>query len=334
MTAPGTDTDTVTARDTVAALDAVAARDTAAATDAGAAHLVEIADGVFAYVQPDGGWCLSNAGLVVGADAQAVLVDTAATERRARRLRTEVLRIAAAPPRTLVTTHFHGDHTFGHRFFPEAVVVAHENARTEMAAAGLGLTTLWPDVKWGDIGLTLPQVTYQDRLTLHLGEDRAELIHLGPAAHTTGDTAVWLPRQRVLFAGDVVMNGVTPFCLMGSVSGSLAALRRLRALGPAVVVPGHGPVGGPELLDADGEYFQWLTRQAQAGAAAGLSPLELARAQGPGPYAALRDAERLVPNLHRAYAELAGAAPGAPLDVGALFREMTAYHGGLPACHA
>jgi cyclase len=297
-------------------------------------RLTEIADGVLALVQPDGGWCLNNAGLVVGADGQSVLVDTTATERRARHLRAEVLRTVAEPPRTLVTTHFHGDHTFGHRFFPEALVVAHTNARTEMAAAGLGLTTLWPGVDWGDIALRLPQLTYHERLTLHLGEDRVELIHLGPAAHTTGDTALWLPRQRVLFAGDVVMNGVTPFCLMGSVTGSLAALDRLRALDPAIVVPGHGPVGGPELLDADAAYFHWLLRQAERGAAAGLTPLELARAEGPGPHAGRLDAERLVPNLHRAYAELAGAEPGAPLDVGALFREMTEYHGGLPDCHA
>ncbi|WP_151483677.1 MBL fold metallo-hydrolase [Streptomyces albicerus] len=306
---------------------------TAAATST-AARLTEIADGVFAYVQPDGGWCLNNAGLIAGADGHAVLVDTAATERRARRLRAEVLRTLARPPRTLVTTHFHGDHTFGHRYFPEAVGVAQDNARTEMAAAGLSLTTLWPGVDWGDIEPTLPQITYRDTLTLHLGDDRAELIHLGPAAHTTGDTAVWLPRRRVLFAGDVVMNGVTPFCLMGSVSGSLAALRRLRALDPVTVVPGHGPVGGPELLDADEAYFHWLQRQAERGRAAGLPPLHLARAEGPGPYADRLDAERLVPNLHRAYAELAGAAPGAPLDVGALFGEMTEYHGALPHCHA
>jgi cyclase len=296
--------------------------------------LTEVADGVFAYVQPDGGWCLNNAGLLVGADGHCVLVDTTATERRARHLRAEVLRTVAEPPRTLVTTHFHGDHTFGHRYFPEALVVAHDNARTDMAAAGLGLTGLWPGVDWGDIAPTLPHLTYRDTLTLHLGDDRAELIHLGPAAHTTGDTAVWLPRQRVLFTGDVVMNGVTPFCLMGSVSGSLAALRRLRALDPVTVVPGHGPVGGPELLDADEEYFHWLVRQAERGAAAGLTPLQLARTEGPGPYADRLDAERLVPNLHRAYAEAAGAEPGAPLDVGALFREMTEYHGGLPDCHA
>lgn len=298
------------------------------------ATTTEIGDGVYAYVQPHGGWCLNNAGLVVGANGQALLVDTVATERRARLLREEVLRRAGAPPRALVSTHFHGDHTFGNYLFPEAVVFAHEQARTMMSTAGLSLTGLWPDVCWGALEVALPDVTYRDTLTLHIGGVRAELLHLGPAAHTTGDTAVWLPEQRVLFAGDLLMSGVTPFCLMGSVSGSLAAMERLRALDAATVVPGHGPVGGPELIEANAGYFRWLAEQARRGVAAGMTPRLLARELGDGPFSALLDAERLLPNLHRAYAELAGAAPGAPLDVGALFQEMAEFNGGLPACHA
>ncbi|WP_330301486.1 MBL fold metallo-hydrolase [Streptomyces sp. NBC_00503] len=297
------------------------------------ATTTEIADGVYAYVQPHGGWCLNNAGLVVGANGQALLVDTVATERRARLLREEVLK-RAAPPRALVNTHFHGDHTFGNYLFPEAVLFAHEEARTMMSATGLGLTGLWPDVCWGELEVALPDVTYRDALTLRIGGVRAELLHLGPAAHTTGDTAVWLPEQRVLFAGDLLMSGAAPFCLMGSVSGSLAAMERLRDLGAETVVPGHGPVGGPDLIESNAAYFRWLAEQARLGVAAGLTPLQLARELGDGPFCALLDAERLVPNLHRAYAELAGAAPGDPLDVGALFQEMAEFNGGVPACHA
>ncbi|MEU9144390.1 MBL fold metallo-hydrolase [Streptomyces sp. NPDC048349] len=298
------------------------------------ASLTEIADGVHAYVQGDGGWCLNNAGLVTGGNGQSLLVDTAATERRARDLRERVLRLVPGPPRALVNTHFHGDHTFGNYLFPEALVIAHEQTRTMMDLAGLHLTGLWPDVCWGDLELALPDVTYRDALTLHIGGVRAELLHLGPAAHTTNDTAVWLPEQRVLFAGDLLMANAAPFCLMGSVAGSLSAMERLRALGAETVVPGHGPVGGPELIDANEAYFRWIAELAGRGAAAGLTPLELAAEAQGGPFADLLDAERLVPNLHRAYAELAGAAPGTPLDVGALFQEMAEFHGGLPACRA
>ncbi|WP_405783670.1 MBL fold metallo-hydrolase [Streptomyces sp. NBC_00859] len=295
-------------------------------------RLTEVGDGVLAYVQPDGGWCLNNAGLLLGG-GESALVDTVATQARALDLRGQVLRAASRPPRLLINTHFHGDHTFGNFVFPEAVVVGHEQARTEAGAAGLHLASLWPDVCWGELEVVVPQVTYHERMTLHVGPVRAELLHVGPA-HTLGDTVVWLAGQRVLFAGDVVMSGVTPFCPMGSVSGSLRALDTLRALHPLTVVPGHGPVGGPELLDADAGYFRHLQRLAREGLAAALTPLQLAREAGPGPYAHLLDSERLVPNLHRAYAEEQGVPPGAPLDIPALFREMAQHHGGLPLCRA
>ncbi|MFE0605453.1 MBL fold metallo-hydrolase [Streptomyces sp. NPDC058892] len=297
------------------------------------AVVTEVAEGVHAYVQPEGGWCLNNAGILTDGGHSA-LVDTAATESRARRLRRTALGLAPRPPRAVVNTHFHGDHTYGNFVFPEALTIGHERTRTMVRAAGLHMAGLWPDVCWGDIEITPPELTFRDRTTLHVGAIRAELVHIGPAAHTTDDTIVWLPDQGVLFTGDLVMNGVTPFCVMGSVAGSLRALDRLRALGATTVVPGHGPVGGPELLDANEAYLRWIQHLAKEGAEAGATPLELARATDLGPHADLLDTERLLPNLHRGYAEEQGLPEGSPLDVGALFREMTAYHGRPSQCHA
>ncbi|MEO3975077.1 MBL fold metallo-hydrolase [Streptomyces sp. CAU 1734] len=297
------------------------------------AHLTEIADGVHAYIQPDGGWCLNNAGLVTTGGRPA-LIDTAATETRTRALADAIARVTPHPPRYVVNTHPHGDHTFGNRLFADdAVIIAHEATRAEMDLAGLHLTGLWPQVHWGDVGVELPSLTFRDPITLHLGDTPAHLMHLG-TAHTTNDTVVWLPRQRVLFTGDVVMSGTTPFCLTGSVTGSLAVIDRLRALDPAVVVSGHGPVGGPELLDTTADYLHHIRRLAADGIAAGLTPLQTAREAGPGPFAHLLDSERLVPNLHRAYAEAHGAPPGHPLDIAELFSQMVDFHGGLPACTA
>ncbi|WP_137988258.1 MBL fold metallo-hydrolase [Streptomyces vilmorinianum] len=295
-------------------------------------ELTEVADGVFSYVQPDGGWCLNNAGLVVSGD-RAALVDTAATEARARALREAVLSVAPAAPQVLVNTHFHGDHTFGNFVFPESLVVGHERARTEMTEAGLHLTGLWPDVEWGDLELVPPALTFRDRLTLHIGEKTAELLHLGPA-HTSNDTVLWLPAARVLFTGDLVMNGVTPFCPMGSVAGSLEALDTMRALAPEVVVTGHGPVAGPGVFDETEGYLRLLQDLAQQGLAEGLDPVELARRTDLGGYARWLDAERLVPNLFRAYAEEQGEPRGSRVDMSDLFARMVEYHGGLPACHA
>ena len=300
-----------------------------------AGRATQVAPGVHAYLQPPGGWCLNNAGIIVSG-GESALVDTAATESRARHLRTTALGLNAAAPRAVVTTHFHGDHAFGNHLFPEALVIGHERTRSEMIAAGLHLTGLWPDVDWGTIHLAPPQLTFTDRLTLHVGEIRAELEHIGPA-HTSNDTVVWLPEHRVLFTGDLVMNGVTPFCLMGSVTGSLAALERLRAFGATTVVPGHGPLCGPEVLDQAEGYLRRVQQLAAQGHRAGLTPLETARDADLGPYAQLLDSERLVPNLHRAFAELDGAGEADPLPMPVMqsaLGEMIDHHGALPCCLA
>jgi cyclase len=294
-------------------------------------YVREIAPHVFAYIQPEGGWCVSNAGIITGG-AETVLVDTAATERRARLLRDSALRLSPDAPRLLINTHFHGDHTFGNFVFPEARIVAHERTREEMAAAGLHLTGLWPQVTWGSISVSLPSLTYRDRMVIHAGETRLELFHPG-LAHSTGDTIIWLPQHAVLFAGDIVMSGVTPFVPMGSVSGSLAVIAELRRLGAATIVPGHGPVAGPEIFDETEGYLRWLQVLAREGLAAGLTPFDAAKQADLGTYAQWADPERVVPNLHRAYAEEQDALSRQSLDIGALFAEMINYHGGLPACH-
>ncbi|MER5704778.1 MBL fold metallo-hydrolase [Micromonospora sp. NPDC002296] len=301
--------------------------------------LTEVADGVFAYLQPDGGWCVSNAGLVVS-DGVAALVDTAATEARTRLLREHVTADGRPAPAVLVNTHSHGDHTFGNHLFPEATIFAHAHARNEMDRAGLHLTELWPGVVWGDVRVALPQVTYRDPVTVHVGGLAVELVPVGPA-HTTNDTVVWVPERGVLFTGDIVMSGVTPFCPLGSIAGSLRAVDELRRFGATTLVTGHGPVGGPEILDVAERYLRWVRDLAREGVAAGSTPLEVARAADLGPFAELKEPERLVPNLHRAFAEERSTALGEELDIvamaremGVIFQEMVTYKGEPLSCCA
>lgn len=303
-------------------------------TPGGSPTLVEVADGVFAFLQPPGGWCLSNAGIIRDA-AGALVIDTLATERRARALVESVDRLSPGPRRVVVNTHHHGDHNFGNHFFGDAAtIIAHERARAEMAATGLALTALWPEVDWGDVRVTLPTVTFEDRLTVHLGDRRAELIHVG-VAHTTNDVVVWLPAERVLFAGDVVLSGETPFMLMGSIQGSIEAVARLRALEPERVVCGHGPVSDASAFEVTLEYLTWIQSLAREAAERRLTPLEAARQADLSRFGQLGAPERTVGNLHRAYAELGDAPRGVPLDVVRVFREMVEFNDGkVPECLA
>ncbi|GGT75880.1 MULTISPECIES: MBL fold metallo-hydrolase [Streptomyces] len=297
-------------------------------------YVVPLAGGLHAFVQPDGGWCLNNAGFV-GDAGETLLVDTAATERRARLLREAVLAESLPLPRTIVSTHHHGDHTYGNGvFLPEARIVGHENCRAEQLAAGRQLHLLWPQTDFGDIEVTPPTLTYRERLTLYVGEVEVRVLHPGPA-HTAGDSIVHLPRQGVVFTGDLVFHGGTPFLPMGSLAGSLRALDLLRSLDAPTVVPGHGSVTDPSAYDATERYLRWVAALAREGHTKGDPPLEAARRAELGEFASWREPERLVANLHRAYAELDGLPEGSPLDAAAVFGDMAAMNGGTPVpCHA
>src|SRR5439155_25126226 len=115
-----------------------------------------------------------------------------------------------------------------------------------------------------------------ERLDVYAGDLSLELLYMGPA-HTTNDIVAWIPERRVLFSGDLVFNGGTPFVMMGSVAGSLTALERLKERRPQTIVPGHGPVCGPEALEANAAYLRFLQDVARRGFDDGITPLEAAR---------------------------------------------------------
>jgi len=155
------------------------------------------------------------------------------------------------------------------------------------------------------------------------------LIFVGPA-HTTNDIIAWIPERKLLFSGDVIFNGGTPFALGGSVGGWLEALDVVEGLGAETIVPGHGPVCGPPVIQEVRDYLQFVQETAKRGMSAGTPPLELAQSLDLGRFESLHDKERLVPNLHRAYSELRGERWGRPLDFQQLFTEMLIYNGNQP----
>ena len=293
----------------------------------------EVADRVFCYLQADGSWGLNNAGFVVGRRA-ATVIDTCFTERRTRAFLDSIRRVTSLPLNTLVNTHHHGDHTHGNYLFRGSTIVGHELCREAVLEAGLPrpdntIGMLFPNVDWGNLELAAPMMTYQDRMTLHVDDLRLELIFMGPA-HTTNDTVVWLPDHKLLFSGDLIFNEGTPFVVMGSVAGSLVAIERLRALGAETIVPGHGPVCGPELFDPTEAYLKFVQRVAREGYDAGMKPLEIARSADLGEFAEWHDTERIVGNIHRAFSEIKGEKWGAKLNVPPIVREMEDYNGGSP----
>jgi cyclase len=305
-------------------------------TTPGPPRVEEVSDGIHAYLQPDGTWWINNTGFLVG-QRGVVSVDACSTERRTRAYLAAIEGVTPQPVRTLINTHHHGDHTFGNYLFAGATIVGHEATRAGVQQWGKPFDApVWTEVDWGDIELAPPFLTYTEGVTVWVDDLRCEVTHVGTAAHTTNDSIVWLPEREVLFSGDLLFNGGTPFLLQGSIAGAAQVLEQVvKPLGARTIVPGHGPVGGPELIDDVLAYLRFVQQTARDGKAAGLTPLEAAREVDLGEFADLKDAERIAGNLHRAYAELAGAEPGAPIDALAALNDMIALNGGKPlSCHA
>jgi len=296
------------------------------------AWLDELRPGVYAWVQPDGSWWINNAGAVAVADGMLV-VDTCATVQRTRRFLGALdSAVGGAPIRMAVNTHQHGDHTYGNCLLPStAVLVGHERMREGLREDPVidGCPPFWDPVPdWGPVQRRLPDLTIGSSLTVHVGNRRVEVLHPGGPAHTTGDLVAWLPDERVLFAGDLLFAGLTPLVFMGSLTGALAAVDWLAGFGAQVVVPGHGRVLlGAEIeqvIEEHRRYYRWVLALAEGGIAAGRAPLPLAQDAELGGFSDWPEAERLVLNLHRAYADAAGR----ELDVRAAFADAVAWLGG------
>jgi len=299
------------------------------------ARLKEVSDGIYAYLQPDGSWWINNTGFFVGRHG-VVSVDACSTESRTRAYLDAIASVTGQPVRTLINTHHHGDHTFGNYLFGGATIVAHEKCRQEVRDFGApGRLPFWTEVDWGGIELEPAFLTYETGVRVYVDDLACEVRHVGTPAHTTNDSIVWVPERALLFSGDLLFQGGTPFLLMGSVAGAIGVLEELKQLPATTIVPGHGGVAGPELIDDVLGYLRFVMSAAVAAREAGVSPLDAARELDLGPYEGLLDAERIVGNLHRACAELDGAPPGAPIDIRAALTDMVTYNGGQPlTCYA
>jgi glyoxylase-like metal-dependent hydrolase (beta-lactamase superfamily II) len=293
--------------------------------------LQEIGDGLYAYLQPDGSWGWSNAGLISDGDSTLLidtLYDLALTEQMLLEMRRAVP--AAARIDTLLNTHANGDHCYGNQLVSGARIIATERTAAEMPelppAAMAALVEQAPNMGtlgefflrcFGAFDFTgiepvLPSETFSGELSLQVGEREVRLIEVGPA-HTRGDTLAFLPAQRVMFTGDILFNGAHPIAWVGPVSNWIAACLRIEELDPAVLVPGHGPLAEPAHVRETRAYFEYLYEQARLTHDAGMTPLEAARSIAMDRWAQWGEGERLVVNIATIYAELSGGEPVSPL---------------------
>jgi glyoxylase-like metal-dependent hydrolase (beta-lactamase superfamily II) len=229
----------------------------------------EVADGV--YVIPDGRVPLvPNVGIVVG-DRAALVIDTGMGPRNGATVRSHADRLAAGRQMFLTLTHFHPEHGYGAQAFAgDAVTVYNRAQLDELRAKGAGYVELFKTfgapvaAELEGVELVEPEIVYDGTAKLELGGSRALLRDWG-RAHTLGDQTVFLPEQRVLFTGDLVEErcfAIFPWFPPDDVDVDghrwIEVLEELERLDPAIVVPGHGDVGGPELIATAREYLELL----------------------------------------------------------------------------
>jgi cyclase len=275
--------------------------------------LERLAEGTWAWLQPNGGLGESNAGLVVS-DEHVLLVDTLWDLELTRQMLDAAREIVDAAPEIVVNTHSDGDHVWGNQLLAGARIVSSGTAKRLMAldtpadlrrlqrggrllaAVGalpipligtldldglprLPLRSMGRELApfdWSEVELTPPTETFDGELGLAVGEREVRLIEVGPA-HTAGDVVVWVPDAAVCFAADILFVGCTPITWAGPIAGWLAALERISSLGASTYVPGHGPVCGQAEVDLLRDYLEWVRAEGVSQLESGVPPATAAR---------------------------------------------------------
>jgi len=305
------------------------------------ARLEDLGNGLFAYLQPDGSWGLSNAGLVCDGE-ESLLVDTLYDLPLTQRMLDSM--VAAAPAArqidTLVNTHANGDHCYGNELVGDARIIASTASAEEMSTvtptimaallkgadelgeAGKFLRQAFGAFEFDGITLTPPTQTFDGRLDLQVGDRTVELLEVGPA-HTRGDVLIHVPDAGVIFTGDILFIEGTPIMWEGPVANWIAACEKIVSLNPAVVVPGHGPLTDTKGALAVRDYLIYVRDETRKRYDAGLSAREAALDIRLGDYSAWLDSERIAVNVLTLYREFGDQSPPpGPLELFELMAEL------------
>jgi cyclase len=296
---------TIDTRLAVACAACVAIAATPALAQNPGANVRRITDGIYVQSSRE----VNSTSSIILTDEGPVIVDTGQTLIDSREVMAAVKRLTPLPVRLVINTEVHPDHTTGNFVFsPPALVINHQGAGEAMRKAydpkrAETLAAQSPEMRLAADGyrLVVPQIEYRDRTTLQIGGRTIELIHM-KNVHSEADTAVWLPKERVLFAASVALpgsiNNIRPFV---AIPDMIAAMRMMRALDPEVVVPGHGSFGTTKIFDENERYYTLLLERVGAMVRAGKTLDQIKQELRMPEYADWSYQERMPSNIDAAY---------------------------------
>jgi cyclase len=305
----------------------------------------QVSDNCYAVLNEKNRVCDANSGLInLGG---GVVIDTQSDLAHAQQMIDLFGKVWPAMPKRVINTHEDADHVWGNQLFDNAEIIAHRSVPERMKEVaepkesqkliwGVGhLVTrlllkathpgvlavgrqLHDDYNFDNIELVLPTTLFDERYELDLNGTEVHLIYVGPC-HQVGDTIIHLPKEGVVFAGDVVFRQCTPMGWTGSYEKWFQCLDLITELAPTVVVPGHGPVCGIEGVRELKEYLVYVRDESKKCFDEGLTSLDAAKRIEFGPYGEWRAPARLYMNVERAYREFRDEPADAPWDAAKTF---------------
>lgn len=305
--------------------------------------LHDLGNGGYAWLQPDGGWGWSNAGLIVDGN-ESLIVDTLFDKPLTRDM---LKAMSAAEPSAmqtvdmLVNTHSNGDHCNGNELVEGAEIIASKACLEElqrenparmltlmerapqMGEVGEFFTYCFDAFDFRDINHTLPTRTFEGSLDIKVGDKAVHLEQVGPA-HTAGDILAFVPSDKLIFTGDILFIEGHPILWAGPVQNWIDACDYMLNLDVETVVPGHGPITDKRGIQAVRDYLVYVTDEARQRFDAGMPLLDAALDISLADFDSWGDAERIVVNVATLYKEFAGDLE--PNNTTELFALMAQVH--------
>lgn len=304
--------------------------------------LHDIGNSVYAYLQPNGSWGWSNAGIITDGEA-ALLVDTLYDLRLTQEMLDTMRKSipAASHIDTVVNTHANGDHCYGNQLVAHAQIISSTRTAEEMASdispgqlamlikrgpelgqLGSFMSRIFSPFEFGNVTVTLPTRTFEGEMDLKVGDKSIRLVEVGPA-HTRGDTLVYIPADRTIFTGDILFVGGHPIAWAGPVSNWIRACNYILALDVETIVPGHGPITDKRGVTEVRDYLEYVFQETRICYEAGMPAIEAARHVPLDAYASWLDRERIAVTVAAIYREL--AEDQSPPDVLSLAAQMAEF---------
>lgn len=293
--------------------------------------------GIYAAIANPDGHAISNAG-IIDMGSYLLVFDAFMTPHAARELRNMAEEFCGKPVRYLINSHWHNDHTGGNQVFDDATILGTEEVRMAMreklpdevnSYPGFAPQTartmsetdirgfnafdslehiLWRSYFSGiaesmdSLRITMADSIIKLPFTLEGESRRVQFLQAGNG-HTTGDLFMWLPAERILFAGDLVFSGHHPWLGDGDTEALLSALNSLEQLKPNQVVPGHGPIGGPESILTMRAYVDSIRTLAKNARSRGIPADSLGNLPVPEPFREWHLKRFFAPNLRLSYSK-------------------------------